>query len=248
MTEQEKTNKEVNNNIKEIPENITIQIPENNNPEKYTGVAKDDMFNSLRILDSWTMTNIKRHVTVVPTNIPKNKDEQIVFYKNGTEYRLYIWINGTWKYLSFTPPVIPTDHSSVCRAYLAADGFKIPENDDTKVDIETTSIDPDSQYDTTNKKFVAKETGYYLVNASICFENVTDTAIYSVRIFTGGCERSRVTQSASGDENLTVTISDLLYIQKDDYLEIYAYQNGGGSWQYLVEGSANTFLSVSRVK
>lgn len=33
-----------------------------------------------------------------PTYIPKTFKEQFALYKNGAEYRLYVYISGSWKY------------------------------------------------------------------------------------------------------------------------------------------------------
>jgi len=75
-----------------------------------------DIFNKLRILDSWTFTGVKNIYTSVPSHVPKNKDEQIVFYKEtvGTTstYRLYLWIDDAWK--AFEPT--GTSSSSIVKS------------------------------------------------------------------------------------------------------------------------------------
>jgi len=47
-------------------------------------------------------TAIKKHTATVPTYSPKNFNEQIVFYDDDTNFRLYLWINGTWRYITLT--------------------------------------------------------------------------------------------------------------------------------------------------
>ena len=45
---------------------------------------------------------IKKHVSTAPIYSPKNFNEQIVFYDDDTNFRLYLWINGTWRYITLT--------------------------------------------------------------------------------------------------------------------------------------------------
>jgi len=38
----------------------------------------------------------------VPSQAPTNSKDQFVIYKNGTTYRLYIFMDGTWYYANLT--------------------------------------------------------------------------------------------------------------------------------------------------
>lgn len=44
----------------------------------------------------------KKTNATVPTYTPKSFLEQIYLYKNGTDYRLYVYLNNEWKYIDFT--------------------------------------------------------------------------------------------------------------------------------------------------
>jgi hypothetical protein len=44
----------------------------------------------------------KQPVSVAPTYTPKNFYEQIVLYVNGATIRLYVYVNGTWRYSALT--------------------------------------------------------------------------------------------------------------------------------------------------
>lgn len=46
------------------------------------------------------MKTTKRAVSTAPTLTPKNFYDQIQFYESGGVQRLYIWINGTWRYVT----------------------------------------------------------------------------------------------------------------------------------------------------
>ncbi len=45
---------------------------------------------------------IKKHTSTAPTYNPKNFNEQIVLYEDGATIRLYLWVNGTWRYVALT--------------------------------------------------------------------------------------------------------------------------------------------------
>ncbi len=55
--------------------------------------------NDIRFLESW---RTKRATATVPTYNPKNFNEQVVFYKSGSTYRVYFNIDNTWKYITLT--------------------------------------------------------------------------------------------------------------------------------------------------
>lgn len=48
------------------------------------------------------MRTIKPHIDTAPTFTPKNFFEQIQFYDDGANYRIYIYINGDWRYVALT--------------------------------------------------------------------------------------------------------------------------------------------------
>jgi uncharacterized protein YwqG len=105
MTEQEKkvlkeellyeTELLINNRINSVYSEIKKEINQNKTKE-------ENIFNKLTVLDSWTFTGVLRHSTSAPTHTPKNKKEQIVLLDDGINHRLYIYINGEWKYASLT--------------------------------------------------------------------------------------------------------------------------------------------------
>jgi len=45
---------------------------------------------------------IKQHVTAAPTYTPKNYNDQIVFYNSGVTYRVYFYVNNSWKYVTLS--------------------------------------------------------------------------------------------------------------------------------------------------
>jgi hypothetical protein len=44
----------------------------------------------------------KTHLTTAPTFIPQNLLEAIQLYESGATRRLYVFVNGTWRYTALT--------------------------------------------------------------------------------------------------------------------------------------------------
>lgn len=44
----------------------------------------------------------RRHVTAAPTFKPKTFPEQIQLYDDGANRRLYLYVNGSWRYVALT--------------------------------------------------------------------------------------------------------------------------------------------------
>lgn len=49
-----------------------------------------------------SLRTVRQPVSVIPSFIPRNFLEQIQIYENGATYRLYIYMNGTWRYTTLT--------------------------------------------------------------------------------------------------------------------------------------------------
>lgn len=48
------------------------------------------------------MRVLKKHIDTAPTFTPKNFFEQIQFYDDGATRRIYLYINGDWRYVALT--------------------------------------------------------------------------------------------------------------------------------------------------
>lgn len=73
------------NTVKTKISNITY-----NNQEEFNQVFIDDLI------------KLKSFITVAPTFIPKKFIEQIQFFYDGTDYKVYFYINNNWKSIILT--------------------------------------------------------------------------------------------------------------------------------------------------
>jgi hypothetical protein len=60
----------------------------------------DDMARLIKIFEM--LRRPKYKITTTPTDTPKTYLDQIRFYDDGTNRRLYLYINGTWRYATLT--------------------------------------------------------------------------------------------------------------------------------------------------
>jgi hypothetical protein len=83
--------------IKDTQKKDQIEVIEQDPPTPETPVdpTKIDISQYVQFLEAMKVT--KRHLTVAPTNTPKNFYDQIQFFDDGITPTLYIWINGTWR-------------------------------------------------------------------------------------------------------------------------------------------------------
>jgi hypothetical protein len=50
----------------------------------------------------YSLRRIRRHLTTVPTNTPKTFADQIQLYDDGTNRRVYFFVNNIWRYITLT--------------------------------------------------------------------------------------------------------------------------------------------------
>jgi len=74
--------------------------------KKLKGGADMGLFETMdqeRINSDVDATNkLREHVTAAPTYTPVNSNEQIVFYNSGATYRVYFYVNNSWKYVALS--------------------------------------------------------------------------------------------------------------------------------------------------
>lgn len=90
-TEEEKVNKDA-------PE--IVNIPDDPNPQPPKELFPFKIEDYIAILNQIRTT--KRHITVAPTATPKTFMDQIQFLDNGVDFQVWIWVNGTWRYVALT--------------------------------------------------------------------------------------------------------------------------------------------------
>tara|TARA_A100000164_G_C21632165_1_gene641760 strand:- start:83 stop:646 length:564 start_codon:yes stop_codon:yes gene_type:complete len=97
----------------------------------------------------------------------------------------------------------------------------------TKVTFEAEQLDSGSVYDTSNSRFTPGVAGYYWIGAKWRYDTGTNFDTAQWRLYKNGSIISKVT--IPNDNSTGMTYNQLIYSDADDYFEMYAYQNSGGS-------------------
>ena len=107
------------------------------------------------------------------------------------------------------------------------------------------------EYTSSNGRFTASMVGYYQVNASSLLNNCTFGAsdIFVIQLYKNGETYSmgyRSEAQVAGSYYMSSRISDLIYLEADDYIDIRVYQNTGLTTTLYSDSSYNYF-SVHRI-
>ena len=160
--------------------------------------------------------------------------------------------NGQWDAPALPPPPIIEEYKmlSAAVAYPSLDQENIPNNTPTKVILDQELYDINGDFDTVNSRFIAPKDGRYLVTAAILWNCTVADKRHDVHIYKNGAFiRGQVYQTPLIDF-LSTSISCILDLDTDDFVELYAYHLAGvGTPDILTWGSAGwTRLEVSLIE
>ena len=115
-----------------------------------------------------------------------------------------------------------------------------------KLTFNTVVFDLNSEFSTTNNRFVAAKTGYYEINAGYHTDNQSNTQYYSIGVYKNG---SLYQMTDGNHTNLGVVsrnINCIVSLTAGDYIEIYAenYQTGVNIDSY----SGKTYFEVKQIR
>jgi len=155
--------------------------------------------------------------------------------------------------------IIDLNHQSRARAYESTAQAAIATATWTQVNFNSVQFDEKSEFDAaTNYRFTAKAEGYYQVNARVEFDfsaatDADDYSYVSLAIYVSGAEYSRGNQlglKGAGTtflrNNNAPVISDVVYLQVGQYIDIRVYQNTGSAYS-LRTGTAINYVSIHKI-
>lgn len=111
----------------------------------------------------------------------------------------------------------------------------------TKIQLNSETFDVGGNFDnSTNYRFVAPITGYYQTNAVLTWSSIAGQDYY-IKIYKNGS--GIITNHIHGitANELSMTLSDVVYLEAGQYIELYAYQNSGGN----KSATSETYMSVA---
>jgi len=136
--------------------------------------------------------------------------------------------------------------SKVC-AYLGTDQTGVVTTTWTKVELDTTEFDVLSEFDTdTNNRFIAAKAGYYQVTGQLRIETIADGDYYGLAIYKNGTRVSTIHIEVGGGATTRLHTSKLLYLDVEDYVELWGRHNYAGNRDFDA-GLSETFLTIHRI-
>ena len=142
----------------------------------------------------------------------------------------------------YVPPV-----GSKVSAYLAADQTGIAQATFTKVEFNAVKFDTLDEFDiTTNHRFIAKSSGYYMVTGSVRWNSLDDGDYITIAIYVNGSSVSLVHTELGGGTTPRYNSNKLVYLEVDDYIELWTRHGYTGNRDIDSE-QQGTYLTIHRV-
>ena len=132
-----------------------------------------------------------------------------------------------------------------CEAYLSADQSDLASGVWTKVSLNTVMYDLGLNFNTTLFKFVIPVTGLYALHGKIDFGNVIANKAYAVGIYVNGVLTiHNYAHIGSATDEVDSYVAHDVYLEKDDYVELYALSLAGVDTVDIGGGMYHTLLGV----
>jgi hypothetical protein len=130
-------------------------------------------------------------------------------------------------------------------AYLNTAAQAIPTGAYTKVNLNAVQEDSETLFDTSTHEFIAPWDGYYNVTVSLNWRAGTASKLYQAAIYKNGAmyAYSQVVGPLNVINEVTASVTKLVWLNKNDTIEAYAYHNEGVNAD-VYQGAEKTFLSV----
>lgn len=137
-----------------------------------------------------------------------------------------------------------------CTAYRTSAVSQTSSGSDQKFPYNLIDIDSHGSFDTTNNRYVFPVSGRYLVQSSATFV-ANSTGYRSLIIYKNGSAYKAMVSTAGRTLSASVACALCGSGEVDaiagDYVEIFGFQNSGGTLAYQDLDLTNTFLQVSRI-
>ncbi|MCK4423656.1 MAG: hypothetical protein KAV18_06255 [Candidatus Omnitrophica bacterium] len=157
-------------------------------------------------------------------------------------------VKGVEFFRAHNTGVITTVKQSAIRVYrLSGTDQTIPTATVTKIEFNGETYDVQNEFDpVTNHRFTAKTAGKYLISASCIWETPGDGTRLTSQIFKNGAITAETEFSPGADAYPNLSISDIINLSVNDYIEIFVYQPSG-SGQDIKANTDKSFLNIHKL-
>jgi hypothetical protein len=158
-----------------------------------------------------------------------------------------VMIRQAW--ISNNPITWATGEVTKTRAYRDGTVQSLSAATDTKVQLNAKTSDYWGWFDiSTNYRYTiatTRENGQYLVNAAVNFSPPSSASEATIWIAKNGVSVAKANgQIQSMSSNLTLTVSDIIQLSANDYVELWARCEAATSINY---GSDRTFMAIAKL-
>jgi len=130
--------------------------------------------------------------------------------------------------------------------YLGANQDNLTKDVMIKVNLDTELYDPGDNFDAvTNHRFIAPVTGYYSVKAAIKYTSVVADKRYEIFIKKNDTDWVAENRGqAAIAQDLSVVVAKDIYLEKNNFIELYARHWAGVNTVDIVGVEGSTFMTV----
>jgi hypothetical protein len=141
------------------------------------------------------------------------------------------------------------DYNVLCKVYRRGSNQSIPNNTETKVQLNAEIFDLGGDFDsTTNYRFTAPVTGYYRIDTMVSWPSAVANAEYQHLLYINGGTYSELkyTGYPAAAGIYSQTSSTIFQLDSSDYLELFVKQQSGGA-DDLYQYEAFTSMTIMLV-
>ncbi|RLE52458.1 MAG: hypothetical protein DRJ26_04705 [Candidatus Methanomethylicota archaeon] len=164
---------------------------------------------------------------------PSSDADKIVGYTAGTQV-LNISSAGILTFFK----------QSGCSVYLSVDQT-ISAATTAKIQFDTVNFDIQNEYDTTNYRFTASESGIYIVATQVFFDVGAASDLLRIYIKVNGITQAKSAITTADANFHVLLLSHILQLSAGDYVEIYAANLS--SDDIIKAGNENTKMAIVKV-
>ena len=136
-----------------------------------------------------------------------------------------------------------------CRVYLSVDQEDLTDGNWTKVLLNTVDYDLGTNFDiVTNNRFTVPVSGLYLIFGKVDFSNAIANKNYGCGIYINNALTIHdFAHTGDSTNEVTAAVEGELFLNKDNYIELYAISNAGVNTVDLGGGNHHTLIHIRLV-
>lgn len=138
------------------------------------------------------------------------------------------------------------NEKTATRTYINAANFGVGYGVWSKVAYDSVSFDALAEWNVTNKRFIAKQSGIYQINVGTLWNGGAAGKDYILALYKNGSEYSRLGGNSSADAGFVYAHGgDTISLNAGDYLEVYVYVSTSND--SLLASSNFNYFNITRI-